>query len=291
MKTFDTDFLRKLDRLVLQGSKVVQGGTGGNRRSKAKGSDIEFSDFREYTLGDDYRSIDWNAYARFERLFIKLYMEEREANITIFLDTSASMDQGEPNKGTLANKLGAIFAYMALANYDRVGIASLKDASWSQLPYFSGKPGFTRALEFIDELPFGGETHLNQSIPAFVPLQGRKGISIVLSDFFDREGYKEAFEYLKFQQQDIMAVQILSPEELDPQLSGALRLIDSETLEAVEVEISPHTLNLYQNALHGFLKDFKETCSRLQAASLQVSSDISLDLLVFEKLQQAGMIR
>ncbi len=291
MKTFDTDFLKKLDRLVLQGNKVVQGGTGGNRRSKAKGSDIEFSDFREYTLGDDYRSIDWNAYARFERLFIKLYMEEREANITIFLDTSASMNQGEPNKGFLAKKLAAIFAYMALANYDRVGIASLKDAAWSQLPYFSGKPGFARALEFIDELPFGGETHLNQSIPAFVPLQGRKGISIVLSDFFDREGYKEAFEYLKFQQQDIMAIQILSPEELDPQFSGALRLIDSETLEAVEVEISPHTLNLYQNTLHSFLKDFKETCSRLQAASLQVSSDISLDHLVFEKLQQAGMIR
>jgi uncharacterized protein (DUF58 family) len=291
MKTFDADFLRKLDRLVLQGNKVVQGGTGGNRRSKAKGSDIEFSDFREYTLGDDYRSIDWNAYARFERLFIKLYMEEREANITIFLDTSASMDQGEPSKGILAKKLAVIFAYMALTNYDRVGIASLKDATWSQLPYFSGKPGFTRALEFIDELPFGGGTHLNHSIPAFVPLQGRKGISIVLSDFFNREGCKKAFDYLKFQQQDIIAIQILSPDELNPQLSGALRLIDSETSEAVEVEISPHTLSLYQHALNSFMNDFKETCSRLQTACLQVSSDISLDQLVFEKLHQAGMIR
>jgi uncharacterized protein (DUF58 family) len=103
MKTFDPDFLMKLERLTLQGSKLVQGGTGGNRRSKAKGSAIEFSDFREYTLGDDYRSIDWNAYARFERLFVKLYMEEREAYITVFLDASASMDQGEPNKGSWQN--------------------------------------------------------------------------------------------------------------------------------------------------------------------------------------------
>ena len=102
MKTFDAEFLQKLERLTLPGTKLIQGGTGGRRRSKAKGSSIEFSDFREYTPGDDYRAIDWHAYARFERLFIKLFMEEREANITIFLDTSASMDYGQPSKGVLA---------------------------------------------------------------------------------------------------------------------------------------------------------------------------------------------
>ena len=292
MKTFDSDFLKKLERLVLQGSKVVQGGTGGNRRSKAKGSDIEFSDFREYTPGDDYRSIDWNAYARFERLFIKLYMEEREANITIFIDASASMDQGTaPAKGLLAKQLAAIFAYMALANYDRVGIACLKNASWDQLPYFSGKPGFTRALEYIDELPFGGETNLNESITTFAPLQGRKGISILLSDFLDPKGYLEAFQYLSYQQQDVIAIQILSPEELDPQWTGSLRLIDSETNRTVEVEMNPHTLSLYQRTLHAYMADFKNTCSKLQIACLQVSSQISLEQLVFEKLQQAGVIR
>ncbi len=163
MKTFDAEFLQKLERLTLPGTKLIQGGTGGRRRSKAKGSSIEFSDFREYTPGDDYRAIDWHAYARFERLFIKLFMEEREANITIFLDTSASMDYGQPSKGVLAKKLAAVFAYIALANYDRVGIAALNDGISDRYPYFSGKPGFFKALEFIDRLPFSGRTSLNKS--------------------------------------------------------------------------------------------------------------------------------
>jgi uncharacterized protein (DUF58 family) len=291
MKAFDPDFLKKLERLALHSSKLIQGGIGGNRRSRAKGSAIEFSDFREYTLGDDYRSIDWNAYARFERLFIKLYMEEREANVTIFLDTSSSMDYGEPSKGILAKQLAAVFAYIALANYDRVGIAALTDTISDQLPYFSGKPGFAKALEFLERLPFDGGTSLNQSIPAYTPLHGRKGISIILSDFLDRNGYLQAFQYLKYQEQDITAVQILSPEELDPELSGALRLIDSESGETVEVEMTPHTLHLYQKTLHSHLEGLKKICSNMDIACLQVSSAISMEQLVFETLQQAGMIR
>lgn len=290
MKTFDAEFLQKLEHLALQGSKLIKGGTGGNRRSKARGSAIEFSDFREYTPGDDYRRIDWNAYARFERLFIKLYMEERETNITVFLDTSASMDSGEPNKGILAKKLAAVFAYIALANYDRVGIAALNEAVSDQLPYFSGKPGFYRALEFIDRLPFSGRTSLKSSITKFAPLQSRKGISIILSDFLARDGYLETFRYLKYQQQDIIAVQILSPEELDPQLSGALRLIDTETGESVDVEMTPHTLGLYKKTVHSYMEQLKNVCSNMEIACLQVSSEISLEQLVFEKLHQAGMI-
>lgn len=108
MKAFDEDFLNKLEQLKLHSKKTIQGGTGGNRRSKAKGSSIEFSDFREYSPGDDYRSIDWNAYARFEKLFIKLYMEERETNISILLDSSASMGKTDPNKAIAAKRLAAI---------------------------------------------------------------------------------------------------------------------------------------------------------------------------------------
>ena len=290
MKTFDAEFLQKLERLTLPETKLIQGGTGGRRRSKAKGSSIEFSDFREYTPGDDYRAIDWHAYARFERLFIKLFMEEREANITIFLDTSASMDYGQPSKGVLAKKLAAVFAYIALANYDRVGIAALNDGISDRYPYFSGKPGFFKALEFIDRLPFSGRTSLNKSIAGFTPLRGRKGISIFLSDFFAKDGYKEAFRYLMYEQQDITAVQILAPEELNPRFSGSLRLIDKETGDKVEVEMSPRTLNMYQKALHSYLEEFKSTCNRLDIACIQVSSAVSLEELVFEKLKQAGII-
>ena len=206
MKTFDAEFLQKLERLTLPGTKLIQGGTGGRRRSKAKGSSIEFSDFREYTPGDDYRAIDWHAYARFERLFIKLFMEEREANITIFLDTSASMDYGQPSKGVLAKKLAAVFAYIALANYDRVGIAALNDGISDRYPYFSGKPGFFKALEFIDRLPFSGRTSLNKSIAGFTPLRGRN--RPILSDFCKRR-VQGSIQVFNVRTADITAVQIL----------------------------------------------------------------------------------
>jgi len=290
MKTFDAEFLNKLERLALQGSKLIQGGTGGNRRSKAKGNAIEFSDFREYTLGDDYRTIDWHAYARFERLFIKLFMEEREANITIFIDTSASMDYGKPSKGVLAKKLTAVFAYMALANYDRVGIAALNETITDQYPYFSGKAGFYKTLEFIDNLPFSGKTSLNKSIPEFAPLRDRKGISIILSDFLASDGYLEAFKYLMYEQQDIIAIQILAPEELNPSFAGSLRLIDLETGDKVEVEMTTRTLNMYHKALHSYMEEFKSNCSNLDIACIQVSSAVSIEQLVFEKLPQAGII-
>ncbi|MGI6537189.1 MAG: DUF58 domain-containing protein [Caldicoprobacterales bacterium] len=293
MKTFDPDFLKKLERLALHGSRLVQGGTGGNRRSKAKGSSIEFSDFREYSLGDDYRSIDWNAYARFERLFIKLYMEEREANVTVFLDCSASMGEGKPVKGVLAKKLAAVFAYIALSSYDRVGIAAINDKVSGQLPYFSGKQGFSRVLAFLDALPFEGRTSLNKSIASFNSLRGRRGISIVLSDFLAEDGYLEAFKYLKYQQQDVIAIPILSPEELDPPLSGTLRLLDAEDREGrpVEVEITPNTLSLYKKALHEYFSSLKNACMNMEIPCIQVSSAVSMDELIFEKLHHAGVIR
>jgi uncharacterized protein (DUF58 family) len=291
MKSFDPDFLKKLERLALQGGKLVQGGTGGNRRSKSKGSAIEFSDFREYTLGDDFRSIDWNAYARFERLFVKLYMEEREANITIFVDASASMDQGEPNKGMLAKQLAAVFAYIALANYDRVGIAAVNDAVIGDLPYFSGKPGFSKALGFLDELGFRGNTGLKKAVESYSPLRGKRGISILISDFLSGDGYLEALQYLKYQQQDVVVIHILSPQELDPQLAGALRLIDVETGQPVEVEVTPHTLGVYKKALHAYLEELKTTCRNMEISYLLASSDVSLDRIVFDLLQQAGIIR
>lgn len=291
MESFDLDFLKKLDRLALQGRRIVSGGTGGNRRSKAKGSSIEFSDFREYTLGDDYRSIDWNAYARFERLFVKLYMEERESNITILLDTSASMDFGEPNKGKLAKELAAIFAYIALSNYDRVGIAAINDSVANELPYFSGKPGFTRALNFLDEINFRGNTGLKSGIMSFGPLHGRKGISILISDLLSKESFEETVQYLKYQQQEIVVIQVLSPQEISPELTGSLRLIDTESGEPVEVEITPHTTSLYQKAFREFTDHIKVVCTKLEVSYIQVSSGMSLDEVIFSQLFESGIIR
>ena len=293
MKPFDSDFLKKLERFILYSRRPVLGIAGGNRRSRAKGSAIEFSDFREYTLGDDYRSIDWNAYARFERLFVKLYMEEQEANVTVFLDVSASMDSGEPNKGTLARELAAVFAGISLANYDRVGIAAIDDGVRKELPSFSGKAGIPKALGFLEGIEFRGRTDLRRALKAYGPLRGR-GISILLSDLFSEggeNGFREAMQYLKFQGQDVIVIPVLSPQELDPAFEGALRLIDAETGESVEVEMTPHVFHLYQKKLYDFLGERQSICESMEISWVPVQSGVSLDRLVFDTFPQAGIIR
>ncbi len=290
MKAFDDDFLSKLERIRLNSKKAVAGATGGNRRSKAKGSSIEFSDFREYTTGDDYRSIDWNAYARFEKLFVKLYMEERETNITVLLDTSASMGKTHPEKGIAAKRLAAVFVYAALAGYDRVGIAAISSRGIEHLPYFSGKAGLARALAFLEGLEFEASTSLKSSITACTNLYGRKGVTILISDLFSGDSYKDALKWLKYQQQEVVLVQVLARDELTPRWTGPVRLIDSETGRDVQVELSPRALSLYQKALDAFLDDIQAFCTNMEISYCLIPSDLSIDEIIFGSLFKAGII-
>ncbi|HZK34517.1 MAG TPA: DUF58 domain-containing protein [Bacillota bacterium] len=290
MKAFDEAFLNKLDRLKLYNRKAIQGGMGGNRKSKAKGSSIEFSDFREYTPGDDYRSIDWNAYARFQRLFIKLYMEERETNVTIMVDTSASMGSINPEKGIAAKRLAAIFAYVALANYDRVGMGAIDDRLTDHLPYFSGKVGFSRVLTFLEDLEFKGETGLTKAITSYSPLEGKRGITILISDLFSRDGYGDALKWLKYKRQELVVLHTLSPEELDPPWTGPIRLVDCESEQEVQVEMTYRALGLYKRSLESFLNKVKAFCSDMDISYTLLNSHMSMDDLVFGSLLKAGIL-
>lgn len=290
MKAFDEDFLNKLEQLKLHSKKTIQGGTGGNRRSKAKGSSIEFSDFREYSPGDDYRSIDWNAYARFEKLFIKLYMEERETNISILLDSSASMGKTDPNKAIAAKRLAAIFAYVALASYDRTCLATINKSTVGQVPYFSGKAGFPRILSFLEGIEFNGETQLNKAIKSFSPLYGKRGITILISDLFSHEGYEEGLKWLKYNHQEIVLVHLLSQQELDPGWTGPHKLIDVETNKEVQVEMTHQALNLYKRSLDDFLEGIRGFCSQMDIGYTLVNSQLSIEDIVFDSLYKAGIL-
>lgn len=288
--SFDENFLKKLDRLALATKMVVKGETGGNRKSSHKGSSVEFSDFREYVHGDDFRRIDWNAYARFERFFIKLFMEEQESLVTIFIDCSKSMDWGQPHKGTLAKQLSAVFAYLALANYDRVALVALSERPEFQLAPFSGKQGFWKALEFIDKIPYDGKTRLNAAIRNYSNLGGRGGISIILTDLFSFDGYEETLKYLQYKKQEITLVHILSPQELEPKWSGSFRLIDSEGGEPKEITITPQILRSYKKVLKSFLQEVQGFCYQRGINYIPVSSALSLEQVVFDKLVRLGVI-
>ncbi|MDD4494123.1 MAG: DUF58 domain-containing protein [Eubacteriales bacterium] len=182
---FDSSFLNKLQNIAISSRISVSGGLGGNRKSRSKGSSVEFSDYREYATGDDFRRIDWNAYGKFEKLFLKLFMEEREAPINIMLDTSASMNFGEPGKSVASRRLAAALSFIALANYDRLGLYGLTDKATPQGEILRGRYTFPKILNFLENISYEGTTDLLNAIKG-CKISSDRGVTILISDMFSQ---------------------------------------------------------------------------------------------------------
>lgn len=288
-RIFDTEFLKKLDTIAINVRMLMSEGGGGNRKSRSKGSSVEFSDFREYAIGDDFRRIDWNAYGRFDKLFIKLFMEEQEALINIFVDSSKSMSYGNPKKSELSLKLAGILSFLALNNLDRVCINSINSEAIKQSTAVTGRSMFDRCIAFLESISFSGATDINASIKK-KDFRSR-GMSVIISDFFTSGGIEDAVKYLLYKKQDVFLIHLLSPEELKPELEGQVRLLDSETGKVMDVAVTPALLRQYQAKLSEFSNQIREFCSRLGASYIQVSSADSIEKIVFEQFTETGVIR
>jgi uncharacterized protein (DUF58 family) len=288
-RIFDTEFLKKLDAIAINVRMLMSEGGGGNRKSRSKGSSVEFSDFREYTIGDDFRRIDWNAYGRFDKLFVKLFMEEQEAMINVFVDASKSMDFGSPKKSELALKLAGVLSFLALNNLDRVCINSINKDSFKQSSAVTGRSMFDRCIAFLEGIDFSGETDLNAAVKK--KNVRSRGMAVIISDFFTPGGIEEAIKYLLFKKQDVFLIHVLSPEELNPELEGQVRLLDSETGKVMDVAVTLALLKQYHSKLNEFNNSIKEFCSRMGAIYIQVSSADSIEKIVFEQFTGAGVIR
>lgn len=279
---FDSEFLKRLERLSLNMEKLVAAGSGGLRKSRARGSSVEFSDFREYAYGDDLRRVDWNAYGRFDRLFIKLFMEEREAMVNVFLDCSRSMDFGEPKKSIMASQLAAAISFLALSNMDRLCINLLQDDKLRSSDIFGGKGRFDGCASFMNDIELRGTTDMNKAIK--MKRFTSRGLSVVISDFFTQGSLEDFIKYMIYNKQDVVLLHILSPEELDPKLKGQVRLKDSETGEMVDVDLTPSILDKYDKILSSFKSGLRETAKRCGGAYVSISSGDSLEKVLFEDM-------
>ena len=256
---FDSDFLKKLEQLVISTKITLADGASGNRKSRAKGSSVEFSDYREYSIGDDFKRIDWNAYGRFEKLFIKLFMEEREAPIHIFLDNSKSMDWGEPNKSIASRRLAAALSYISLCSYDRVSLVCMNDVVDKFKSDLRGKNSFSQILNLMDNLEYKGTTDIFNTVSKY-NLKSGKGISIVISDFFTKGNLLDMINYLQFKKQEVYICHILAPQEVEPEIGMSLRLIDIESGEFRDVTSSPALLKTYKKVYKRFITNIEDTC-------------------------------
>lgn len=288
---FDGAFLRRLERLTLLNRTPLSGPSAGPRRSPRRGASVEFADFRDYAPGDDFRRIDWNAYARLDRLFLRLYSAEEMTTVTLFLDHSASMRFGEPSKGLTAARLAAIFSFVALHKYDRVAVAGWNDTMDHYVPPQSGKaviPLVWNAIAGIMSAPGGGTDCT--ALRGHVAYRRGPGLAIVFSDLLSDTDWRAGLRALRSTGQEVSVVQILSPEELNPAIRGDWKLRDAEHGRTVEITVSPRLLRRYEEELAAHTNAIREFCRKEGIAYLQIPSDSSLGESVLTALHAARVM-
>jgi len=286
------DLLRRLEQFKLLAARRAKSSAKGERRSRARGQSVEFADYRNYVAGDDLRYLDWNLYGRLERLFLKLYEEERELPVRIFLDSSESMNFGEPRKFDFARQVAAAIGYVALCGFDRVTVVPFGDNPENSLAAGALRSvrGRKSSLEFfrnLSQLGAKGGATLNDALRRGALGARRAGVAVVLSDFLDPAGYDKGLLALVGRGFQVNAVQILSPEELAPTSFGDLRLVDSENGAVQEVTFGKYRLNAYQQTVQNFIQRLREFCQGRGIHFFSVSSAMPLEQLLLKQLRTA----
>jgi uncharacterized protein (DUF58 family) len=284
------ELMHRLERLELVSRKMFLGRMKGERRSKRKGQSVEFADFRNYTPGDDLRFIDWNLYARLDKLFLKLFMEEEDLHFYVLLDTSASMDFGTPTKLAYAKQLAAALCFVGLVRADRVKVETLTSGK-SPSPVLRGRRSTWRLFEYLRQIESAGGTSLAEGVKSFCLRNSGKGIVVLISDLMDKQGYESALRYLLAQQMDVYVIHTLSAEELDPEVRGDLKLVDVEDGDVAEITASAPLLKRYRQTLHAFVEGARGFCARRGMNYVLASNQVPVDQLVASYLRKRGLVR
>lgn len=286
----DTSFLDSLIHLRLSFAKNSPMALSGNRKSSMKGNSTEFSGFREYHPGDDPRRIDWNAYGRLNKLYMKEYLEEKEIPVHILLDTSASMDYGQYSKRELAAKLSLALSFIARNNMDRVFLFDVKNPT-QPFPVSGGRKSFLPLCQWLERLSYGEDVHLLSSLKK-ISFSGA-GITILISDFLDEElinhrhSTASLLRYLQYQKQKTLLLQILSPEEEQVELTGTLNLLDREGRDSLKVTMDRSSISRYEKELASLKHSLQTQAARFGAFYCLCNTREPFSKIIFEKLRFA----
>ncbi len=285
----DAAFFDKLSRLRLAMGHSASMNLTGSRKSTQKGSSIEFSDFREYMTGDDIRRIDWNAYGRLDRLYVKEYMEEKEAVVSVLLDTSASMDYGARKKSELACMLAAAFSYLGMNSMDRVMLYDMQDM---KLPFVArgGKKALPRLADWLERRSFDGKVDISGAVRQ-LPMKG-PGATIVISDFWqeafldqEQEAVGKLLRFLDYRKQKTIFLHVLAKEELSVELTGTRNLIDMEDQSSLHLTLDDAGIRMYEKALCGFIRQLQAECARAGAFYAVCNTKTDIYHLIFRELR------
>lgn len=298
------DLMRRLDRLDVISRRIFAGRLPGERRSKKRGQSVEFDDFRPYVPGDDLRHIDWNVYARLNRLFIKLFREDEDLSVVLMLDGSSSMDVGSPSKLVFAHRLAMAVGYVALVNQNRLSVARFDQSGRvEQLRPMRGRRSIERLGDFLLESvntppPGPGKIDFGSCVRRVAGAQSGRGVVVVVSDFLFRSGWTGGLNYLAHMGGgfDVTCVQVLARGELEPRrevergLVGDLRLTDVESGRSAEVTVTGEVIRHYEQRLRNLLDRLESDCKARSMRYLLVPSDADLNRLMLDTLRRRGVL-
>jgi uncharacterized protein (DUF58 family) len=282
---FDTEFLKKLEFLRWTSKRIYHGQGRGEHSTVKIGTSLEFSDYRNYQVGDDFRYIDWNIFSRLDRLFLKVFIAEEDLSIHLLLDTSRSMLFGSPPKIDYAKRVAAALGYIGLSNLDRVGITTFAAGVQESMAPRRGRDHFLGLLEFFERIACGGETDFNRSLMEYSFRSKRAGLAVVISDLFDANGIERGLEALKFARYDILLLQVIDEEEVRPGYGGSLKLRDLETEREQRLTIDEFMLARYRDRIQQWFAYIEDFCLKTQIEYLRASTLIPFEDLILKYLR------
>lgn len=286
----EPEFLGRLERLTLLSRRLYRSGTRGERRSRTLGRGVEFADYRSYQVGDDFRYVDWNIYSRLDRLFVKLFSEEEDINVHLFVDASRSMGWGHPSKLDYAARVAAALGYIGLANLDRVGAVAFTDRPVRTLAPRRGRAATLTLFRFLRGFVPEGRSNLAAALGEYSLRTRRRGVLVVISDLMFPQGIADGLRLARYHRFEPFLIHLLADEELVPVIDGDLRLVDSETGAAVEVTADAATVDAYARARDRYFAEIEQFCLRHQVEYLRAAISIPFEDLVLRYLRAGGLI-
>ncbi|QDU57700.1 DUF58 domain-containing protein [Aeoliella mucimassa] len=287
----EPELMNQLERMELVSRKIFRGRMKGERRSKRKGQSVEFADFRNYVAGDDLRMLDWNLYARLDKLIVKLFLEEEDLHFFTLIDASPSMGFGDPSKLQYAKQLAAALGFIGLIRSDRVVIESLGQSAQKRGPVLRGRRSVWRMLDTLAEIEPDQNISLADGVKRFCLRNPGKGIIVLITDLMDKQGYESALRYLVARQMDVYVMHVLSQEEIDPDVKGDLKLVDCEDQDEAEITVSAPLLARYKKTLDAFTRGAQDYCSRRGMNYLLAHNRLPVKDLMSNYLRKRGLVR
>lgn len=289
----DEAFLAELESLQTLLKNNVAGMFGGNHQSKNFGSSCEFADYRDYVPGDDITKIDWNVYARFDKLYQKLYLDERQMHTRIYIDASRSMQHGTPEKAEQAIKMAAAFAYLSVNEMDKVSIYAIHgDRVDEIISGIVGKDSYLNYINKLNEIEFTDEVSISEAILSSAKIGMGDGYSILISDFLTDEDYERAIDRFAERKRDILCLQILSREEINPQIRGKMHLFDAENVQDFfRKKIDKDRIEAYKAALKHVIERIKTYCESRGGHYMFISADEKLGDVFFGNMVDLGVLK